>query len=233
MKWFKHMCDASDNDFLTQLEDEFGLEGYARWFKLCEAVGRGADPKKGKWSVSHPWSKWQQILRGKRKKLETFLEHSGVVSRTNQKLTGNILEIEIPKLREIKDEYSRKSGQVSGPKKQNKEEEEEEDKKKGVCAREPEYSQEFFEFMDAFGEEPNDGAWSAWCSVCTRTNFTALWRERLSLWMDSRQWAEGYAPSAENFLRKGYWQKRPQERPDGGEDSIDAWLRQQREADGE
>lgn len=107
MKWFKHMCDASENDFLTRLEDEFGLEGYARWFKLCEAVGHGADPKKDKWSVAHPWSKWQSILKGKRKKLETFLEHSEIVSRTNQKLIGNILEIEIPKLKELKDNYAK------------------------------------------------------------------------------------------------------------------------------
>jgi len=113
MKWFKHMCDASENDFLTCLEDEFGLEGYARWFKLCEAVGRGVDPKKGKWSVAHPWSKWQAILRGKRNKLETFLKHPEVVSRTNQKQTGNILEIEIPKMRKLKDNYT-KDLQASG-----------------------------------------------------------------------------------------------------------------------
>jgi hypothetical protein len=29
MKYFKHMCDASDDAFIEELELEFGLEGYA------------------------------------------------------------------------------------------------------------------------------------------------------------------------------------------------------------
>lgn len=111
MKWYKHMSDASHGSDLTLLEEEFGLEGYARWFKLLEAVAQNADPKKGRWSCAHPWSKWQQILKGKRKKLETFLEYLQNNLGINQKLTGNVLEIEIPNLKKFKDEYSRKSGQ--------------------------------------------------------------------------------------------------------------------------
>jgi len=30
MKWFKHMSDASDDEFVSALEDEFGLEGYEK-----------------------------------------------------------------------------------------------------------------------------------------------------------------------------------------------------------
>jgi len=111
MKWFKHMSDASNGSDLTLLEEEFGLEGYARWFKLLEAVSQNADPKKGRWSCAHPWSKWQTILKGKRTTLETFLEYLGNNFGINQKLNGNVLEIEIPNLKKFKDEYSRKSGQ--------------------------------------------------------------------------------------------------------------------------
>jgi hypothetical protein len=30
MKWFKHMTDASNDEFLSNLADEFGLEGKPR-----------------------------------------------------------------------------------------------------------------------------------------------------------------------------------------------------------
>ena len=75
MRWFKHLSSASDDPFLVDLEARFGLEGYARWWRLLEAVASQVNPKEGRWTVSYPWAKWQQILQGKRKKLETFLEH--------------------------------------------------------------------------------------------------------------------------------------------------------------
>jgi hypothetical protein len=106
------MSDSSQNDFFTQLEDRFGLEGYARYWKLVEAVAQGSNPQKGHWKVAHPWSKWQEILKGKRKKLETFLEHLANLRKIFLKSYENILEIEIPKLKELKDEYARKSGQT-------------------------------------------------------------------------------------------------------------------------
>ncbi|NIQ00979.1 MAG: hypothetical protein GWM98_11620 [Nitrospinaceae bacterium] len=110
MKYFKHFCDASDNDdFISELEELFGLEGYARWFKLLEAVG-GQMKKDGEPAASFSWTKWQTKLKGKRNKLETFLEHCQNKSKLNLKLSGNILEIRIPNMKKIKDEYSRRSG---------------------------------------------------------------------------------------------------------------------------
>lgn len=106
MKWFKHMTDASDDEFISELEDIFGLEGYARWFKLLEIVAKQMD-ETGKCSASYSWKKWQSLLRGKRKKLETFLEHLENKQKTNRKQTGNILEIKIPKLLELRDNHTK------------------------------------------------------------------------------------------------------------------------------
>lgn len=33
MRWFKHMTDADDNEKLSRLQDEFGLEGYGFWWR--------------------------------------------------------------------------------------------------------------------------------------------------------------------------------------------------------
>ncbi len=117
MKYIKHISDSSNDDFIVELEDAFGLEGYARWWKLLEAIAAQMKTSED-YTLAYPWSKWQIILKGKRKKLEIFLEHcqekqkiflkhSQNVSETNGKSSGNILEISCPKLKEIKDNYTR------------------------------------------------------------------------------------------------------------------------------
>ena len=111
MKWFRHMSDMSDDEFVVELEQIFGLEGYARWCKLLEAIAKQMN-KTDKCSVSYPWSKWQTILRGKQKKLETFLEHLENQRKIFLKQNGNILEIGCRKLLDLRDEYTKKSGQT-------------------------------------------------------------------------------------------------------------------------
>jgi DNA polymerase III gamma/tau subunit len=91
---------------LEQIIEEFGLEGYARWWLLLEAVAKNMDDS-DKCSVEYSWTKWQQILRGKRNKLETFLERFGNKLEMNQKRNGNVLEIKIPKLLELRDNYTK------------------------------------------------------------------------------------------------------------------------------
>jgi hypothetical protein len=106
MKWFKHHSDASDDEFIAGLEEEFGLEGYARWWKLLEAIALQMD-ETDRCSVEYPIQKWLRILKAKRKKLDSFLVYSENKLKINTKQTGNILEIEVPKLVEIRDNYSK------------------------------------------------------------------------------------------------------------------------------
>lgn len=106
MKWFKHMSNASDDEFIAELEDKFGLEGYARWFKLLEVIATQMD-KTSKCSARFPWTKWQLFLKGKRKKLELFLGYCENKQRITQELNGNILEIKIPKLLKLRDNYTK------------------------------------------------------------------------------------------------------------------------------
>lgn len=107
MKWFKHFSDASDDEFLAGIEEEFGLEGYARWWKLLEKIASQMDTP-GKCSASYSWVKWQSLLKGKRNKLETFLERCENESKLILKRSGNVLEIKCPKLLELQDNYLKK-----------------------------------------------------------------------------------------------------------------------------
>jgi hypothetical protein len=111
VKWFRHMSNMSQDEFIAELEHIYGLEGYARWCKLLEAIADQMD-KTARCSVSYPWSKWQTILRGKRNKLETFLKHLENKRKIFLNENGNVLEIGCRKLLELRDEYSRKSGQT-------------------------------------------------------------------------------------------------------------------------
>lgn len=111
MKWFRHISDASDDEFIAELEELFGWEGYGRWWKLLEVIAKQMDAS-DKCSAEYSWSKWQTFLKGKRNKLETFLVHLQNKQKINLEQTGNILRISCPKLLDLRDEYSRKSGQT-------------------------------------------------------------------------------------------------------------------------
>lgn len=112
MKWFRHMSDASDDEFIAGIEDIFGLDGYARWWKLLEIIAKQMDGT-NRCHAEYSWEKWQTLLKGKRKKLETFLEHSRKKRKISLEQNGNVLKISCPKLLTLRDEYSRKSGHTT------------------------------------------------------------------------------------------------------------------------
>ncbi len=106
MRWFKHMVGASRDAFVVDLEARFGLEGYARWFKLLEVIAEQCRPERGEWSVTYPNTVWCALLKCKPKVLLSFLEHSRNQSKINWKQNGNISEIEICNMQKIKDNHT-------------------------------------------------------------------------------------------------------------------------------
>ena len=113
MKWFKHKSDASDDEFLSGLEANFGLEGYARWWKMLEVIAKQMD-ETDRCSAEYSWVDWQRFLKGKRNKLETFLVHCENKRKINLEQNGNILKIICPKLLELRDEHTRKIRSKAG-----------------------------------------------------------------------------------------------------------------------
>lgn len=106
MKWFKHYSDASEDEFIAELEDEFGLEGYARWWKLLEVIAKQMD-ETDRCYAEYSWQNWQRFLKAKRNKLETFLEHSQNKRKIKLEQTGNKLRIICPKLLELRDNHTK------------------------------------------------------------------------------------------------------------------------------
>jgi hypothetical protein len=127
MKWFKHMTDSSQDEFVLELEDKFGIQGYAWWWKMLEAIAAQMSHYKGaeKCSLASSLANWESILKGKRKKLISFFEHCEKLNRIKLERNGNLLIITCPKLLEIKDNYQ-KDLEVSSKTERRKKKEEKE-----------------------------------------------------------------------------------------------------------
>lgn len=106
MKWFRHMSAASDDEFISGIEDEFGWEGYGRWWKLLEIIAKQMD-ETDRCYAEYSWVKWQSSLKGKRNKLETFLVHCQNKRKIKLEQTENVLKIICPKLLELRDNYTK------------------------------------------------------------------------------------------------------------------------------
>lgn len=110
MKWFRHYADASTHDALvTQIEDEFGLEGYARFLKLLEAVVQSMESKNDDPVFKTSWKRINQILGCKRRKAEEFLDYLENISQTKIKKAEKMVSITMPWLPDLLDKNASSS----------------------------------------------------------------------------------------------------------------------------
>jgi len=207
MKWFRHMSDASDDEFISEVEEIFGLDGYARWWKLLERIAKQMN-ETDKCYAEYSWTKWQSFLKGKRNKLETFLEHCQNKRRIKLELNGNILRIICPKLLELRDEYSRKSGHATDMTPDNvapEEEVEEESKKKNLKKEKNE--EEFSVFWKLFPRQRignQQKAEAAYRQALSRSTADEIFAG-LKSYLDSDEVKRGFAKGAAAWLNDDRW----------------------------
>tara|TARA_R110000744_G_scaffold312156_1_gene419530 strand:+ start:191 stop:1003 length:813 start_codon:yes stop_codon:yes gene_type:complete len=114
MKWFKHHSDASSDEFISDLEDRFGLLGYARWWKLLEVIAAQMD-ETDKCSLEYSWKKWGKFLKTNQNILKTFLKHCENNSKIILTEVEGKVKIEIPKLLEIRDNHTKNKQATNKP----------------------------------------------------------------------------------------------------------------------
>lgn len=133
MRWFKHLSDMLDDVFVSQLVDEFGASGYGIWCGILETYAKYANENCGDF-VQIPWRSLVDRLRTSVAKLQRVLN----VCETNQKLiqrhNPRCLEISIPKMLDLRDEWTHRKKKDSGVTREklpnkNKEEQKKEIKK--------------------------------------------------------------------------------------------------------
>lgn len=108
MKWFKHQCNARDDEGLIQVRAEFGMAGYGRYFAMLEAVaGRSRNDC---FELTLPTREWCSILDMRPGQLRVFLEKCAELGLNSYSTRKELVTIGVPKLAKYRDEYSRKSG---------------------------------------------------------------------------------------------------------------------------
>lgn len=108
MKWFKHSTSASNEEFLIALEYTFGLEGYARYFKLMELIARRMD-ESNQYELVTSWGELEYFLKGKPIKLKKLLNHLQEANEITWEYSAGALKITCPKLQSMMEDYTKKS----------------------------------------------------------------------------------------------------------------------------
>ncbi len=111
MRWFKHFSDAAHDEVLSELIDEFGAEGYGAFWLIIEAITTQIqdDPRDYVRYSEKKWRKITDISTKKFRKLLSFLQESGkLLVKNSVKNNNNYLEIKVPKILQIADEYTKK-----------------------------------------------------------------------------------------------------------------------------
>lgn len=113
MRWFKHMTCSFNDEKLSAVVDELGMEGYGFWWRILEVVAEKMD-ENGEYSVSFSPKKWGNFFGFSAKKFENF---AGIFQKNrifDVEFSENQVMVSIPNLLKYRDEWSRKKARNSG-----------------------------------------------------------------------------------------------------------------------
>jgi hypothetical protein len=108
MKWFKHEVDAIHSEKLTRLKNEFGFEGYGRYWRIMELVAERMNGS-NRCHIELPEKEWLRLLSIRRPLFNRYLVDIGLlfdswrITRDNETL---LIRIEIPNLLGKRDNYT-------------------------------------------------------------------------------------------------------------------------------
>ncbi len=198
MKWFKHMANARDDDFMEWLEEEYGFEGVGRWWRILEIIASAMEKNANDPSSEHTWIKWQSLLRGKRPLLLRYL--SAIEQRGKMKLTveQNKMKITVHNLLKLRDEYSKKSGHTPDtlrtPIPQEAEAEAKTDKDKKEAPLPPHVVDNSKTKKESFKNNDFDAAAVACCCVLNRKTLSPTDAALLLGWLEKYDWEKFLKP---------------------------------------
>lgn len=116
MRWFKHMTASYDDQKLSLMVDELGMEGYGFWWRMLEVVARELEPGQEP-ACEYSLRKWGEFFGFSAKKFEKFakifqkFEIFQIIFSENGK---NTVRVCIPNLLKYRDEYSERKARKSG-----------------------------------------------------------------------------------------------------------------------
>lgn len=113
MRWFKHMADMRHDLFIKELRAKHGLEGKAIWDLVLEIYAEACGNEPGQ-PVLIDTDVFRREIGISGKKMEKFLNFFQENSKLSWEIFGKKIKINIPKMQELRDEWSRKLRSHSG-----------------------------------------------------------------------------------------------------------------------
>lgn len=113
MRWFKHMTNSIDDEKISKLVDECGLEGYGFFWRVLEMIAAQVDDD-GKNYCSYSKRAWCNKLAIKHQtwsKLIASCDQAGLFEVSDD---GQMITLKSPNILKYRDEYSKKKGRKSG-----------------------------------------------------------------------------------------------------------------------
>lgn len=112
MKWFKHMTCSGDDEKLSAIMDELGMEGYGFYWRLLEVVAEKLD-QNGEPSCQFSAKKWGNFFQFSAKKFLKFAQILAEKRLISVEISENFVKIDIPNLLKYRDNYQKKCEQTS------------------------------------------------------------------------------------------------------------------------
>ena len=114
MRWFKHMSDSWEDEKLSRIVDEAGLEGYGFWWRMVEIVASKVDENNDT-LVTFSIKKWCSLFVVRPQKLRRLLTLCEDCDMFKSVSDGNMITVNIPNILKYRDEWTRKKS-VKKPK---------------------------------------------------------------------------------------------------------------------
>ena len=119
MKWFRHMTDASNDEFISDMYEHWEkkyprspLEGYGIYWRILEIIAAQMKPESDKHCTVYGTKTWQSMLRIRYKKLTYFVHFSDKYGKIKAEFNGDKLTLSCYNLLKLRDEYTKKAIRV-------------------------------------------------------------------------------------------------------------------------
>ena len=140
MKWFKHMVSSYDDEKLSAIIDELGMEGYGFYWRMLEIVAEKLDAK-GETYCQFSAKKWGNFFQFSPKKFQKFVRILAEKRLIFVETTEKLIKVDIPNLLKYQDNYQKNlqaANKKVSPRLKNKEEEVDlKEGKPSLCAEPP------------------------------------------------------------------------------------------------
>jgi len=114
MRWFKHMSDMLDDEWIQDcLIPEYGISGYGLWCGVLEIYAKHCGDTPGEFHQI-PLNTFTRKLHASWTKVEKFLNFCATFGKLSFKKVEKFCDINIPKMKEYRDEWTSRKNKNSG-----------------------------------------------------------------------------------------------------------------------